>query len=807
MPAPPARVLGRYALFDEIASGGMGTVCYGRLRGPAGFARTVAIKRLHPTFARDPEFVARFLDEARLAARIRHPNVLPTLDVEALSRAEGNETFIVMELVLGESAAGLLREAIERHALPKVPIAVRILIDALEGLHAAHETCGDDGAPLGLVHRDVSPQNVMVGVDGVARVLDFGIAKAALASDSHTGLGVLKGKLGYLAPEQIREGSRIDRRVDVYAASVMLWELLTGERPFGGTTREERLDAILHAHVPAPSERRPEVSFGLDAIVLRGMSRNREERFATAHEMAVALEEAVEPATARAVGAWVEATAATELAQRREAIARIERTDDRSEPFLLGTPTAPTGTAAPERTDATMDATPFLLDDGTTATARPRPPLDSQEATAPHAPMARRSAAGAQAQEPSSRATTWVAVGLAAAILGIGAGIYFARQPSPPTTVSNASAAKPGPKEPAANGATGTSASTTASANAGTCARAPLEDVVELSTGPSGHHTCARTKAGAIWCWGDDRQAQLGQGATSERRVGAFEVPKLAGAKQVGAGDAHACALGSDGKVSCWGKGLLLRPTPVLGQADVSAIALGGHFACAVHGDGALECWGDDESGQLGGAQREAALAAKIEGLPKVERVATGGAHACAIAKDDRAVWCWGADDLGQLGDGNTDRAAHPKPAKVALSFRAASIAAGDKTTFAWSETGELWGWGFSVKRPVKVQIANVDRVAAGGRVTCALRRDRTVSCWGFSDRGVLGVTTDDTATPVGVADLPAARDIVAGASHACALADGGAVWCWGANDRGELGLPPDAERHPKPVRVEKSCL
>jgi serine/threonine-protein kinase len=800
--AAPARILGRYAVFDQIAEGGMGTVCFGRLIGPAGFARTVAIKRLHPRYARDPQFVARFLDEARLAARVRHPNVLPTLDVEAL----GDDTFIVMELVLGESAAGLVHAAIERHTPVPIPIAVRILIDTLEGLHAAHEAVGDGGRPLGLVHRDVSPQNVLVGVDGLARVLDFGIAKAALASDEHTGEGVLKGKIGYLAPEQIPGHGRggaagaagvIDRRVDVYAASVMLWEMLTSERPFDGASREERLDAVLHAPVAAPSERRPEVSFALDALVLRGMSRAREARFATAHEMALALEEAVEPASARDVGAWVESLAAGPIAERRAILARIDRLppmDENSEPFMLGGPGGDS-TAVDVRTG------------------------DLLEATAPHVPTARAQAkanavskanakARASAPPAESGATKWIAVGLVAAALGIAGGVYLASRPGPgPTVVGNSGAN--GASAPAKTSDSASRANPSAASSQAACARTPLADVAEISAGPSGHHTCARTRDGAVFCWGDDREAQLGVGST-EPRVGAFAVQKLDHAKQVVAGNAHACAITADGRVSCWGKTMLLRPTPVLGLADVSALAAGGRFACANHASGALECWGDDDAGQLGSAQRDAALAAKIGGLPAVERVVAGTAHACALAREsaagEPAVWCWGANDLGQLGDGATDRAPHPLPSRVTLPIRPVALAAGDKTSFAWSQTGELYGWGFSVKRPVKVPIASVDRVAAGGRVTCALRRDRTVSCWGFSDRGVLGVTTDDTVTPVGVADLPAARDVVAGASHACALTDGGEVFCWGGNDHGEIGLTPDDARHPKPVRVERGC-
>src|SRR5687768_16225875 len=161
--------VGRYAIQGEIAVGGMATVHYGRLIGPAGFSRGVAIKRLHPQFAKDTDFVAMFLDEARLASRILHPNVVPILDVVA----EAGELFLVMEFIPGETLAKLNRRS--QGGVP-LPVALSLGVGMLEGLHAAHEARGEDGKSLEIVHRDVSPQNVLVGLDGVARLIDFGIA-------------------------------------------------------------------------------------------------------------------------------------------------------------------------------------------------------------------------------------------------------------------------------------------------------------------------------------------------------------------------------------------------------------------------------------------------------------------------------------------------------------------------------------------------------------------------------------------------------------------------------------------------------
>lgn len=317
--------VGRYALHDEIAAGGMATVHLGRLRGPVGFARTVAIKRLHPNVARDPEFVAMFLDEARLAARIRHPNVVPTIDVVQ----EGDELFLVMEYIAGESLARLNRPTRgEGRAVP-VAIALAIVADVLHGLHDAHEARDESGVPLDIVHRDVSPHNVLVGIDGVSRVLDFGIAKAA-SRITTTREGQLKGKIAYMAPEQLTQRP-VDRRTDVFAASIVLWEALTGERLFYDDDVGGMMARVLHGRIPKPSEKGAEVPAALDAIVMRGLARDADERYPTAKAMATALEE-LGPARAQQVGAWVESLAADALSQRAARLAAIERDGGATEP-------------------------------------------------------------------------------------------------------------------------------------------------------------------------------------------------------------------------------------------------------------------------------------------------------------------------------------------------------------------------------------------------------------------------------------------------------------------------------------------
>ena len=316
-----ATIIGRYALYDEIASGGMATVHYGRLPGPVGFSRPVAVKRLHPQFAKDPEFVAMFIDEARLAARIRHPNVVQTLDVVA---TEG-ELFVVMDYVQGESLSRLLRASRTVGAIP-VRVASAIICGALHGLHAAHEATDEKGEPLGLVHRDMSPQNVLVDVDGTARVLDFGVAKAAGRAQT-TGRGKIKGKLRYMAPEQIL-GS-VTRQSDLFATSVVLWEVLTGTRLFPGDDPREVIAKILNGDIDPPSRHAPHLPPAIDAVVMRGLQRDPLHRYATAREMAMDLESAVGLASPTQVGAWVESLAQNALAQRAATVAEIESSSSR----------------------------------------------------------------------------------------------------------------------------------------------------------------------------------------------------------------------------------------------------------------------------------------------------------------------------------------------------------------------------------------------------------------------------------------------------------------------------------------------
>jgi serine/threonine protein kinase len=315
---PSARI-GRYALFEQFAAGGMATVHFGRLDGAGGFSRVVAIKRLLPHLVANREFTDMLLNEARLAARVRHPNVVATLDVVASK----GDVLLVLDYVEGEALSTLCRaQAKAKKDFVPIAIAVGIMVDVLHGLQAIHEAVDEKGRALDLVHRDISPPNVLVGVDGIARVLDFGIAKALQHLDESI-TGRRMGKMGYMSPEQIK-GERLTQRSDVFSAGIVLWELLAMRRLFPADQPEERIESILRGGYPRPSTLRPELPKELDEVVMRALELEPDARFATIAEFSKALEPAAHAASRRATADWVSDLARDALAERTRMVVRLE---------------------------------------------------------------------------------------------------------------------------------------------------------------------------------------------------------------------------------------------------------------------------------------------------------------------------------------------------------------------------------------------------------------------------------------------------------------------------------------------------
>jgi len=310
----PKDTLGRYRLNQEIVSGGMGVVRFGSV-DEGGRSKVVAIKQLNPSLVSEPEAEAAFLKEAGLAVRIHHENVVPTLEVGV----HRGELFVVMEYLHGESLARLMK-ASRRPAPP--PIASRIVSDVLQGLAAVHDARDDAGQRLGVVHRDVSPHNVLVGANGTSFVIDFGVAKVA-GEATNTKPGMVKGKLSYMSPEQIA-GREVTPATDLFAAAVVLWETLTGVRLFASGSVGSLMRRIAEGRIEPPSTHDGEIGTDLDDLVLRGLHPDPAHRFDSATSFAEHLARVVPPASRDEVAAWVQRQAGETLEERAAVVRAIE---------------------------------------------------------------------------------------------------------------------------------------------------------------------------------------------------------------------------------------------------------------------------------------------------------------------------------------------------------------------------------------------------------------------------------------------------------------------------------------------------
>ncbi|HEX8793734.1 MAG TPA: protein kinase [Polyangiaceae bacterium] len=361
LPAPyplvPGYRLDRYELLCPVAEGGMAQVWCARLRGKHGFEKLVAIKTILPKFAADPQFQKMFLDEARIASGIQHANVAQILDLGD----EQGVLYIALEWVDGDALTKLNKAVSAKSQRIPMSVLLRIVSDTCGGLHSAHELRGKDGAPLQLVHRDVSPHNVLVDAGGIAKLIDFGIAKARDRSAEETSTGTLKGKIHYMAPEQA-VGSPVDRRADIWAIGAILYHYLSGRPPFDGPTQVATLQRLTQGTPPAPLP--PTVPAPVADIVMRCLKHDREARPATAAELQASIEAAMLStglvATTAEVGAFVREQLAERVAKRKAAIdAALAAAEQRDRKDSAEAAVMPAHWISPD--DKDRNATPYSV--------------------------------------------------------------------------------------------------------------------------------------------------------------------------------------------------------------------------------------------------------------------------------------------------------------------------------------------------------------------------------------------------------------------------------------------------------------
>jgi serine/threonine protein kinase len=444
------QVLGRYELLLPIAKGGMASVWAARLRGTRGFQKMVAIKTMLPGLVDDLHFERMFLDEASLASQVRHPHVIEILDLGEVDRI----LYLVMEWVDGEPLNIIMKYAATRGGIP-LAIAVSITAQTCRGLHAAHELRDENGALVGLVHRDVSPQNVLLTYEGVVKVVDFGVAKATSRASNETEAGQLKGKIAYMSPEQLR-GERIDRRTDVFAMGILLYMMTTGTHPFRGDDQGQTIRRISDDEpVTPPSSIVPGYPAGLEAVVLQALAKDAGKRYPTANDMLIGLTRALppsmRPSTDEEVAEFLRALLPDRLEKRKSLIkAALEAADRREAGKSL--PRVPSGVSD------TPDEAPTVLEG--LVSGREMTPSTEGQHSLPGATVreALPSVRDSRRAPQRNRLRTALSIALVAAV-GVIVALLLARRPGPPVTaldpppvtptVSVAREPLPAPDEPA----------------------------------------------------------------------------------------------------------------------------------------------------------------------------------------------------------------------------------------------------------------------------------------------------------------------------------------------------------------------
>ena len=400
--------LGKYRLVKLVATGGMAEVYLAKAAGPGGFEKSVCLKRILPHLARDEAFVNMFLNEARLAASLDHPNIVQIFD---LGETGGNY-FIAMEFIDGPNLRAAGNRARELSQPLPVPEVMKIVSLAAGGLHYAHSMVDGDGKPLNLVHRDISPDNVLVHKNGSVKVVDFGIAKAAEGSSGQTRTGTLKGKIAYMPPEQLR-GDPLDRRADVYALGVVLYELVAGKRPFEGGNEMATMNLALTTD-PAPlTEVRPGVPAALDSIVARALAKNRDDRYADCATLQADLEQLLvnlgESVTTPRIAALAVRFAPPDVATPAGQTLSMEE--------VFGSPTV--GVAPPPRPAMDFDLTGAATSHGKPAPAQPLamfgvPPAANAAASGDETQLL---GAGQVARHSPAITSAWMAAAALAAVV------------------------------------------------------------------------------------------------------------------------------------------------------------------------------------------------------------------------------------------------------------------------------------------------------------------------------------------------------------------------------------------------------
>jgi serine/threonine protein kinase/alpha-tubulin suppressor-like RCC1 family protein len=790
-PAGLAALDSEYWILGEIGRGGTAIVYLARERASGA---EVAIKLIRAKYLEDDEAMARFAREARFVASLAHPNVVGVHRVLDLGSAG---IALVMTHVNGRT----LKQVIHDERPLTSVFVVRVLREVASALSAAHT--------MGIIHRDVKPENIFITDDGRALLADFGVARSMTGDTQLTMHGVAIGTPSYMSPEQI-DGTALDGRGDIYSLGLVAWEMFTGHRPWEG----ESLYAVLyhqrHHELPDVRDMRPDVSDEIADVIAGAIEKEPSARWQTMDELIAALDGS---APSRAAKAHVPVSTDTVRFARSAVTPRSTAAPPApasAEPTAIQpvvqqpidvwrTPYAPSFAGAyfspdeleevqPERRTSFSRRRLTLAAVGIVGLAalgflatqvegrpngawRSRPPVAQSASSGDigRPPLARPSVAStsAPAVAPTPEAlpeSLTVAAALAPTESSTTAAESASGSPDAPVGVEldasrptpvprpTAAPASPPPKAPEPSPSVPRARSEVAAIIA------PARPRMSIVTG--GLHTCLVAVDGRVFCWGGNDEGQLGTGGSAR----------------------------------------LATPAAVGPELRFVAVAPGLSHSCAIARGGSLWCWGENDHGQLGDRTQTAHGSPVRSAAGHAFRaIAAGAAHTCGLELDGVA-WCWGSDVHGQLGDGGSlDR---PSPVAVAGPQRFISIDVGWSFTCGLTDSGRAMCWGDNSagqlgdgtttdrRQPVAVQ-GNIEfqAITAGSAHTCGVTAGGEAYCWGRNASGELGDgSTSPRSTPVRVRSDEHFVTIAAGAVHTCAVTNDGEAWCWGRNTYGQLG-------------------
>jgi len=754
IPAAYSALEADYEIIREIGRGGTALVYLARERATGD---EVAIKLIRAKYLEDDEAIARFAREARFVAQLDHPNIVP---VRAVLDLESAGVALVMAHVDGRTLKQVIRE---EHPV-SAEMTERMMRGIANGLAAAHA--------LGIVHRDVKPENIFIDTDGRALLADFGLARSMSNDTQLTMAGVAIGTPAYMAPEQI-DGGQLDARGDIYSLGLVAWEMLTGHRPWEG----ESLYAILYhqkyEQLPDVRDIRHDVPDALADAIVGCIEKERDARWQNIDELVAALDGLAAPKHVRDA-------------------APISNDTIRFARPMLPVP-APTPGTSLEVVNSVQ--TPVYTDSLASIAA------DLEARVYPPAPKRRYAvAAGA--------AATILVIALVAMKLQSHPGNRF----SPTRDVAPPAAAAGDVKSPALLAATDSAAKPVA--DSAKVVAAAKDSVIKTEAAPSPAPPTTKTadvrasttqpnaKVTAI------APPKIPAQSPKEAKPAQSEAAAPPPAKQAGTPSESTAAPASASSPK--------PATTALPLASSRAtVVAGGLHSCLVSGDGRTFCWGANDHGQLGtGANVRATTPSLVGGDARFTSLAAGLSHSCAISRDG-AAWCWGENDAGQLGD--RSNSARSAPVRVADGHAFRVITAGGAHSCGIDQYGAAWCWGSNARGQLgdsSSHDTNVPAVVGGARrftaisagwnFTCALDGDGHAFCWGDDSGGQLGDSTTSSARhlPVPVSGGLSFVSISAGNSHACGVTKQGDAYCWGRNGSGQLGDGTTSD-HSTPVKVK----